>query len=56
MEYPSLMMWVLGGGITAILNLVNWYIWRSMPVLPYPLTETSPDIHSEHLLAVRQVA
>jgi hypothetical protein len=34
-------MIALGLLITAVLAVVDWYVWRTAPVLPYPL-EASP--------------
>ncbi len=31
---------ILGLAITAILGLMDWYAWRTAPVLPYPLEST----------------
>jgi hypothetical protein len=37
----SITMIALGLLITAALAVVDWYVWRTAPVLPYPL-EASP--------------
>jgi hypothetical protein len=37
MTTPSLSTWILGGGATALLTMINWYFWHFAPVLPYPL-------------------
>ena len=37
----SITMIALGLLITAGLAVVDWYVWRTAPVLPYPL-EASP--------------
>lgn len=31
---------ILGLAITAILGVMDWYAWRTAPVLPYPLEST----------------
>lgn len=38
---PSITTIALGLLITAALALVDWYVWRMAPILPYPL-EASP--------------
>ncbi len=39
MTYPSISTWILGGGAAALLSMINWYLWRFAPVLPYPLAD-----------------
>jgi len=38
---PSIATIALGLLITAALAVVDWYVWRMAPILPYPL-EASP--------------
>jgi hypothetical protein len=38
---PSITTIALGLLITAALAAIDWYVWRTAPVLPYPL-EASP--------------
>jgi hypothetical protein len=38
---PSITTIALGLLITAALALVDWYVWRMAPILPYPL-QASP--------------
>ena len=40
MIFPSITTLILGLAITAILGLMDWYAWRTAPVLPYPLEST----------------
>jgi hypothetical protein len=40
--FPSIATMALGLVITAVLAVVNWYVWRTAPVLPYPLAASGP--------------
>jgi hypothetical protein len=35
--FPSSATLALGLVITAVLAVVDWYVWSTVPVLPYPL-------------------
>lgn len=36
--FPSSATIGVGMAITAVLAIIDWYVWRTAPVLPYPLT------------------
>lgn len=40
--FPSIETMVIGVVITAALAVLDWYVWRTAPVLPYPITSTEP--------------
>ena len=40
--FPSIETIGIGLVITAILAILDWYVWRTAPVLPYPITATEP--------------
>lgn len=35
--FPSIETIGLGVAITAVLALIDWFVWRTAPTLPYPL-------------------
>ena len=35
--FPSIETIGLGFAITAVLALIDWYVWRTAPTLPFPL-------------------
>jgi hypothetical protein len=35
--FPSIETIGLGFAITAVLALIDWFVWRTAPTLPYPL-------------------
>jgi hypothetical protein len=39
--FPSIETIGLGFAITAVLALIDWYVWRTAPTLPYPLPALS---------------
>ena len=40
--FPSSATIALGLAITAALAIIDWFVWRTAPVLPYPLAESRP--------------
>ena len=41
--FPSTATMALGLAITAALAVVDWYVWRTAPVLPYPRVASAPQ-------------
>jgi hypothetical protein len=41
--FPSDATIALGLVITAALAIVDWYVWRSGPILPHPLAKPGPS-------------
>ncbi len=41
--FPSSATLGAGVAITAGLAIIDWYVWRAAPVLPYPLKATAPE-------------
>ena len=35
--FPSIETIGLGFAITVVLALIDWFVWRTAPMLPYPL-------------------
>ncbi len=58
MIFPSITTLILGLAITAILGLVDWYLWRTAPVLPYPLESsgTRPPYAENDAVCFQKVA
>ena len=58
MIVPSITTLILGLAITAILGLVDWYLWRTAPVLPYPLESsgTRPPYAENDAVGFQKVA
>ena len=40
--FPSIATMALGLAITAALAVVDWYVWRTAPVRPYPRVAAEP--------------
>jgi len=40
--FPSFATMAIGVAITAMLAVVDWYVWRPAPVLAHPLTASDP--------------
>ncbi len=56
MLVPSITTLVLGLAITVGLAVVDWYVWRTTPVLPYPKAPTGPHFTDEEEAAFKKVA
>lgn len=56
--FPSSMAIGLGVVIAAALAIVDWYVWRAAPVLPYPLEDSAPrpGDHDETAADLKEVA
>ncbi len=55
--FPSIATMALGLVITAVLAVVDWYVWRTGPVLPYPLaTSGSRYAGDDEAAAFKEVA
>ncbi len=57
MMVPSITTLVIGLAIAVALAVVDWYVWRTAPVLPYPLAPTGPHFaEEEEAAAFKKVA
>jgi hypothetical protein len=56
MFVPSLMTLALGFAVTVALAVVDWYVWRTAPVLPYPKAPGGTRYADEEEAAFRKVA
>lgn len=56
MMTPSMITIVLGFVITAVLGLVDWYVWRTTPAMPYPMAPTGPHFTETEEAAFKKVA
>jgi hypothetical protein len=56
MMIPSITTLVLGFAITVALAVVDWYVWRTAPALPYPQAPTGPHFTEEEEAAFKKVA
>jgi hypothetical protein len=54
---PSIATIAIGMTILAALAVVDWFVWRMAPVLPYPLARPGPrSAASEAAVALKEVA
>ena len=53
--FPSIETVGFGFMIAAVLAILDWYVWRSGPVLPYPLTDPQHK-NEEEPAAFKKVA
>lgn len=57
MMLPSTTTMLLGLAITAALAIVDWYVWRAAPTLPYPFEPTGTRFaDDDDAAAFRKVA
>jgi len=42
--FPSFATKAIGVAVTAVLAAADWYVWRTAPVLPYPLAQSDPRL------------
>lgn len=56
MMFPPIMTLVFGLAVTVALAVVDWYVWRSTPALPYPMAPTGPHFTEPEEEAFKRVA
>ena len=57
MMFPSIATIAIGTMIVAALAVVDWFVWRMAPVLPYPLARSgSPSAASDVAADLKKVA
>ncbi|HEX3409893.1 MAG TPA: hypothetical protein VHS07_06405 [Candidatus Binataceae bacterium] len=54
--FPSEATIGLGVAITAVLAIIDWFVWRTAPVLPYPLTAETQGCADREATDFKEVA
>jgi hypothetical protein len=54
--FPSIATMALGLAVTAMLLAIDWYVWRTAPRLPYPLTASRPQQLDDQDAGFKKVA
>ena len=58
MIIPSITTLILGSAITALLSLLDWYLWRIVPARTHALesSSTRPKCAGQHAVDFKKVA